>query len=298
MNPTLRQLEYVVALARTLNFRQAAEACHVTQPSLSAQVQQLETLLGVALFERDKRSVRVTDAGRLVVDHAQRVLSGAQDLVDAVRATSRPLEGPLRMGVIPTIAPYLLPRAVPPVRAAFPDLELYLREDETAVLVEQVGAGELDLALLAVEADLGDLHVLRLFDEPFLVAAPAGHPFAARESVAETELLGEHLLLLEEGHCLRSQALSICERAGVPDVSAFAATSLSTLLEMVASGLGVTLVPEMAVREDGPGRGLAERIVLRPFDEPAPVRTLGLAWRPSSLRAAEFEQLAGVLATA
>lgn len=295
MIPTLRQLEYAVALARTRNFRLAAEACSVTQPSLSAQIRQMETMLGAALFERGKGGVRITEAGQLVVDHATGVLSGAQDLVDALRAHSRPLEGPLVLGVIPTIAPYLLPRAIPPVRAAFPALELFLREEQTPDLVAHVGEGSVDLALLALDADLDDLHVLRLFDEPFLVAAPPGHRFAELDTVPEAALLDEPILLLEEGHCLRAQALSVCDRAGIRDVAPFAATSLGTLLEMVASGLGVTLVPEMATLCDA---SLHERLVLRPFETPQPLRTVGLAWRSDSLRKSEYERLAEVLATA
>jgi LysR family hydrogen peroxide-inducible transcriptional activator len=293
MLPTLRQLEYVVALSRTLNFRQAAEACDVTQPTLSGQVQQLETLLGLTLFDRDKRGVRVTEAGQKVVDRAERVVSEAESLVEAAHASSRPLEGPLSLGVIPTIAPYLLPRAIPPVREAHPELELYLREETTAALVEKVATGALDLALLALEADLGGLHSLHLFDEPFLVAMPVGHPLAELDAIPEAALTDESLLLLEEGHCLRSQALAVCARAGADQLAGFGATSLPTLLEMVAGGLGITLVPEMATRDPD----LSSRVVLRPFEDPAPQRGIGLVWRPSSLRGEEFKALAAILAT-
>lgn len=292
LTPTLRQLEYAAALARTLNFRAAAEVCHVSQPALSAQIQQLENLLGVKLFERDKRRVLLTDAGQLVVDHTDKVLDAVEGLLAALRARDEPLSGPLHLGVIPTVAPFALPRAVPLMREAFPRLELFLVEDQTSRLVEQIEAAELDVALLALEAELGSLATLPVGEEPFLVAAPPGHEFEQLDAIPEKALADEAMLLLREGHCLRSQTLTLCERAGVGTYAGFEATSLTTLLEMVAGGMGVTLVPAMAMRDDS---GWRRRLVVRPFEDPQPGRTLGLAFRASSPRAAEFEQLAEVL---
>lgn len=297
MMPSLRQLEYFVAVARTLNFRQAAEECLVSQPALSAQIQQLETTLGVQLFERNKRRVLLTPAGRELSDRARRVLHDVGDLVASAAAFHAPLEGPLRLGVIPTVAPYLLPRALPSLRARYPALQLFLREDQTASLVQRLDEGEIDVVLLALEAELGDTETVRLFDDPFLLALPAGHALAARAHVTEADLHGEVILLLEEGHCLRAQALSFCERAATPehDVAGFAATSLPTLLEMVAAGLGVTLIPEMAVASATASGG---ELVFRPFAGTPPQRSIALGWRAHSPRRGEYELLAEVLATA
>jgi len=292
--PTLRQLEYLVAVARTLNFRQAAEECLVSQPALSAQIQQLETMLGVQLFERDKRRVLLTPPGRELAERARRILHEAEDLVAAARTFNAPLEGPLRLGVIPTVAPFLLPRAIPALRERFGALQLFLREDQTASLVRGLDTGRVDVVLLALEAELGDTQTVRLFDDPFLLAMPRGHPLAEREAIAEADLLGEEILLLEEGHCLRAQALSFCDRLGAQDISGFAATSLSTLLEMVAAGLGVTLVPEMAAASATASGG---ELVVRPFAGTPPQRSIGLGWRPGTPRRGEFELLAEVLAT-
>lgn len=292
VTPTLRQLEYVAALARHLNFRQAAEACHVSQPSLSAQIQQLETLLGVVLFERDKRTVRATAAGAEMARRAEDVLRLVDDLVDAARACARPLSGPLRLGVIPTVAPYLLPRAVPALRSAWPELRLLLRELQTGPALEQLAHGELDILLLALEAELGDVETVPLFRDRFVAAVPEDDPLATKESISEADLVDASLLLLEEGHCLRTQALSVCDRAAVDRVEAFGATSLTTLVQMVAQGLGVTLLPEMSVPVETPA---APSVVVRPFEGKAPYRTIGLAWRRSSPRAEEYSKLADVL---
>lgn len=293
MTPTLRQLEYLVAVARQLNFRKAAEACSVSQPSLSAQVQQLEALLGVQLFERDRRGVRVTPAGAALADRAEGVLAAAQDLVAAAQAFHRPLTGRLRLGAIPTMAPYLLPRAVPAVRAAWPELQLLLREEQTHDCLEALLDGRMDVALLALEADLGDVEVVPLFRDPFTAVVPSEHPLASAAQVTEEQLLGERLLLLEEGHCLRSQVLKLCRHHDEDDqLDVFEATSLTTLVQMVAGGLGVTLVPQMALPVE---LAAAQGVVAVPLAEPVPYRTVGLAWRPSSPRDREFALLADVL---
>lgn len=292
LTPTLRQLEYAAALARTLNFRMAAEVCHVSQPALSAQIRQLESLLGSELFERDRRHVLLTKAGQVLVEHSDKVLDAVEGLLEAMRACGEPLAGPLRLGVIPTIAPYALPRAVPRLREAFPKLELFLVEDQTERLVEMIEAGKLDLALVALEARLGNLTTLELGAEDFLVAAPLGHVFEQRGVVSEADLREETVLLLGEGHCLRTQALELCKRVDASVEAGFAATSLSTLLEMVAGGMGVSLVPAMAMRDDNRFDG---RLVVRPFEPPRPVRTLGLVWRASSPREDEFRRLGEAL---
>ena len=294
-DPTLRQLEYFVAVAGTLNFRKAAEGCHVTQPALSAQIQQLEAGLGVMLLERDKRSVRLTPAGAALLPRAQQILAQMHDLSAAARALGRPLSGTLRLGVIPTVAPYLLPRVLPAVRRAHPELRVLLREDQTAPLLARLREGELDLLLLALEADLGDARLEPLFRDPFVLAVPQDHALVEHERVTTADLADDLVLLLDEGHCLGEQTREVCSRAADLDEADFRATSLSTLVQMVAGGLGITLLPSLAIEvEVRAGLGLA----VVPFAEPAPGRTIGLAWRPSSPRGDEFALLAKTLRAA
>lgn len=290
--PTLRQLEYLVAVIDEGSFRAAAKACGVTQPGLSQQIQQLEEAVGVCLLERDRRRVRVTAAGEAVVERARALLVGAGELVQAAQGVARPLSGKLRLGVIPTIAPYWLPAVLPHVRRKYKDLELLLREDRTAALVAALEGGCLDLLLLALEAPLGRAVTLPLFTDPFVLAAPFAHPLAGRARIRQSDLAGEQVLLLEEGHCLRDQALDVCDQQGASEWGDFRAGSLSTLTQMVAGGAGITLIPAMSIPVE------AERVdglVVRPFRRPAPKRTIGLAWRPSSPRAAEFQLLAETL---
>jgi LysR family hydrogen peroxide-inducible transcriptional activator len=290
--PTLRQLEYLVAIADLGSFHRAARACGVSQPGLSAQIRQLETLLDLRLLERDRRRVLLTPAGVEVVRRARAVLAEARGLVEAAGALQRPMCGTLRLGVIPTVAPYLLPRALARVRKRYPELRLHLREAQTGDLVAALERGELDVLLLALEAPLGDLATRMLFRDPFHVALPAGHRLAKRKLLRETDLAGEPVLLLDDGHCLRAQALAVCSQAGAEEQSDFRATSLGTLIEMVCGGAGVTLLPELSLAIEGRRSGLA----VRPFAKPAPHRTVGLAWRPSSGRGAEFALLADALA--
>jgi LysR family hydrogen peroxide-inducible transcriptional activator len=283
--PTLRQLEYAVAVADQGSFSRAAAVCHVTQPGLSTQVRELEELLGVRLFERDRRGVIVTPAGADVVRRARELLTGASELAEAARGRAEPLVGPLRVGVIPTIAPYLLPSALPRVRAAYPRLKLRLREEKTHDVVDLLGRGVLDIGLLALEADTGPMHTLPLFRDEFVLAMPAGHPFSRRDRIDEKDLVGELVLLLDDGHCLRDQALAVCERVGAEETAELRATSLRTLVQMVAGGEGVTFLPQMAIaaeatRDSG--------VVVRPFRKPVPYRTIGLAWRTSCPRGEEF----------
>jgi LysR family hydrogen peroxide-inducible transcriptional activator len=292
MDATLRQLEYAVAVADHGSFHAAARACHVTQPGLSAQVRQLELQLGVTLFERSRPRVLPTRAGEEVVRRARALLAGVIDLEQSARAVAQPLTGTLRFGVIPTVAPYLLPAVLPAVRRRHPKLALRLHEAQTGQLVALLQAGELDLLLLALEADLAGLETWPLFEDPFVAALPAGHRLASRREIREQDLTGEPVLLLADGHCLRDQVLSVCESSGAAEAGDFRASSLATLVQMVAGGAGITLLPELAVRVEGATRDLA----LVPFRKPPPVRTIGLAWRASSPRAEEFRMLGALLA--
>ncbi len=290
--PTLRQLEYFVAVAEEGGFHRAARRCGVSQPGLSAQVRQLERELEVRLFERDRRRVLLTPAGGALLDRGRAVLAGARDLSEAARVLGRPLQGPLRLGVIPTVAPYLLPRVLPRVRKRFPDLLLRLREDRTPRLVEDLEAGRLDLLLLALEADLGSADTLSLFADRFVLVVPRAHALARGPAPAPADLRDDEVLLLEDGHCLQDQALEVCRRARAHAFGDFRASSLGTLLEMVQGGDGVTLLPELAVASEArPRPGLR----VRRFRAPEPGRTIGLAWRPGSPRSEEFRTLAPLL---
>jgi LysR family hydrogen peroxide-inducible transcriptional activator len=293
--PTLRQLEYFVAVAERLSFRKAAESCFVTQPSLSVQIAQLEALLGVRLFERDRRGVQLTPAGEALVPGAKETLGSCDRFGQLAKSFGAPLTGPLRLGVIPTIGPYLLPKVLPAVSAAYPELQVFLREDTTARLLEQLEAGKLDLLLLAIDIDLGGVTTQPLFSDPFVVAVPADNDLASSDEASLSDLEGSSVLLLDEGHCLRAQALSLCDSAGAGELSGFRASSLGTVTQMVAGGLGITLLPELAVeREAAAVPGL--RVV--PFGADGPSRSVGLAWRASSPRAEEYRALGETLATA
>jgi LysR family hydrogen peroxide-inducible transcriptional activator len=289
---SLRQLQYVAAVAETLSFRRAAEACAVSQPALSAQVAALERALGVRLFERDRRRVLVTPAGQELLGHGRRVLREAEDLIDAARLLGDPLSGTLRLGVIPTISPYLLPEVVPALRAAHPRLSVHWIEDKTPVLVKSLGAGTLDAAVLALEADLGDLEHEPIARDAFVLATPPGHPLGkpSERPASLRELRGTSMLLLDEGHCFRDQALSFCSQAGVHEMG-FRATSLSTLVQMVAGGAGVTLLPELALATELRRGGLA----VRRLAAPEPHRTLALVWRRSSPLGPALRQVAATL---
>ncbi|HTR54195.1 MAG TPA: LysR substrate-binding domain-containing protein [Kofleriaceae bacterium] len=289
--PTIRQLECLVAVADQLSFRKAAGALGVSQPALSAQVQAAEQLLGVQVFERDRRAVLVTPAGEDVVARARIALAAVDEVGEAARRRGEPLVGPLRLGVIPTIAPYWLPALLPAVRRQFPKLELVLREDQTARLLAQLHAGQLDAALVALPVP-GDTTAAPIAHESFLLAAPRGAAILQRRGpVGERDLALETVLLLEDGHCLRDQALAVCNRSGAVESMAVRATSLPTLVQMVAGGLGVTLLPEAAAAALVPARGPVE---VAPFAKP-PGRTIGLVWRTSSGRLREFKMLAEVM---
>jgi LysR family transcriptional regulator, hydrogen peroxide-inducible genes activator len=288
-----RQLQYVVAVAETLGFHKAAERCHVSQPTLSAQVKQLEDVLGVRLFERDRRRVLLTAAGAVVVAHARRVLLEIDDMIVAAKELTDPRSGTFRIGVIPTIAPYLLPDVMSAVRTRFPKLQLVFREEKTDAVVADLREGRLDAGLLALEADIGEWASGRITDDPFVVALPKGHPLARKKRVAPNELEDEKVLLLDEGHCFRAQALSVCNRAGTKETE-LRATSLSTLAQMVSSGSGITLLPQIAVAVEN-RRGQLE---VRAFTAPAPHRTIALIWRPQSPFGETFHDLADVFRSA
>lgn len=288
---TLRDLQYLVALAETRHFGRAAERCHVSQPTLSAQLRKLEDYLGVALIERRPRKVALTPAGETVIKRARRMLQDAEDIRTHTRASQDPLAGQLRIGLIPTLGPYLLPRVAPRLSRALPKLQLMLHEYQTAPLIERVLAGELDLALLALPADTKGLLTRSLFAEAFLVAMPDKHPLATRRRLKPADLEGEKVLLLEDGHCLRDQALEVCEQAGTEEQD-FRATSLETLRQMVAAGLGITLLPRLAI--EGPF-GAARGLAMRPFAPPSPSRLIGAAWRRSTTRQAAIDAVCDLI---
>jgi LysR family hydrogen peroxide-inducible transcriptional activator len=290
---TLTELRYVVAVADTGHFGQAASRCHVSQPTLSAQIKKLEDTLGVQLFERAPKRVQVTAIGAEIVERARGMLDELRRIGDLARGQHEPLSGPLRLGVIPTLGPYLLPWLVPPLQKAYPRLRLVLREGLTTTLVDDLLAHRLDVALLALPVGTPGITSVPVFDEPFWVAAPANHPLAKRARLREGDLEAHRVLLLTEGHCLREQALAICGngRGEGRDADDYRATSLETLRHMVAAGLGCTLLPALALRDRGGPKGL----VTKPFRSPAPYRRIGLAWRPSYPGVAAVHALAAFI---
>jgi LysR family hydrogen peroxide-inducible transcriptional activator len=287
--PSLRQLAYLVELAERLNFRAAAQAQFVTQSTLSAGIKELESALGAQLVERDRRHVRLTAAGEEVVARARELLAAARDLAEAARRSAPPLSGPLRLGAIPTIAPFLLPEVLPPLRRAHRDLKLYLREDLTERLLERLRAGSLDIALIALPCETGELYVRELFRDEFRYVAREDDPAAADREIALRRLDAGQVLLLEEGHCLREHAIAACGPRRGAGENPVEATSLYTLVQMVEGGLGVTLLPELML-EAGILKGT--KLVARPFAPPAPSRTLALATRRGSPRQRDAELLA------
>jgi LysR family transcriptional regulator, hydrogen peroxide-inducible genes activator len=293
MDLKLKDLRYLVAVADLRHFGRAAARCFVSQPTLSAQLKKLEQSLGVQLIERSPNHISLTPAGEEIVARARRILEASDEVVTLARRRRDPLAGKLRVAFLPTIGPYLLPRVAPAIRRALPRLELRLYEYQTAPMLEKLRDGELDLGILALPVELSGLEARELYREPFLVAVPERHALAAHEHVRVADLKDETLLLLEDGHCLRDQALEVCSRAGVRDSADFRATSLETLRQMVATGAGVTLLPELA------GRGAyrsARGVVLRPFARPAPARRVGGVWRKSTARRPAIEAVCKLIA--
>jgi LysR family hydrogen peroxide-inducible transcriptional activator len=292
MDLKLKDLRYLVALADLRHFGRAAARCHVSQPTLSAQLKKLEESLGVQLIERTPNNVTLTAAGEGIVARARRIVEASDEVVALARTQRDPLGGRLRVALLPTIGPYLLPHVAPFIRKSLPRLELRLYEYQTAPMLEKLHGGELDLGIIALPVDLAGLEARELYREPFVVALPERSPLAAKDTVKVADLKGETLLLLEEGHCLRDQALEVCSRVDVRDPQDFRATSLETLRQMVATGAGVTLLPELAVR--GAYRS-ARGVLLKPFAKPAPVRHVGAVWRKSTARRAAIDAVCTVI---
>lgn len=290
--PTLKQLQYLVALSAQLNFTRAAEACFVTQSTLSAGLKELEDILGAQLVERDRQSVLMTPIGLDIAARARDIVAATQDLVDRAAGVEEPMCGALRLGVIPTIAPFLLPATLRLVRERYPRLRLTLREDLTVHLIERLNAGQLDLALIALPFATDTLLVEPLFDDPLWLVGRIDEPLLLSPSLALTPPIVERLLLLEEGHCLRDHTLQACARPAQKSPGAVEATSLLTLLQMVESGLGLALIPEMAVNSrlaDSPGLRAC------PLAAPGPLRTIALVARRSTSRISELKALGAVL---
>ncbi len=288
---TLRQLQYALAVADELSFHRAAARCHVSQPSLSAQLAELEESLGVRLFERDRRRVLVTAAGKPLLEQARRVVLGADDLVELALRGGDPFVGKLTLGVIPTVSPYLLPKVTPVLHQRFPKLTLSWMEEKTAVLVQALADGRLDGAVVALEAELGPVEQVVIAKDQFVLATPVDHPLAhGAGGVSRRELAGADVLLLDEGHCLREQALEYCSRTRAHELE-FRATSLPTLVQMVAGGAGVTLLPGLAVETEA----ARAQVALRPFEAPAPERTIALIFRRRSPFTESLTTLAKVM---
>lgn len=289
----LRDLEYLVALHEQRHFGRAAAACFVSQPTLSTQLRKLENELGVELIERSSRSVIFTALGEAVVVRARRILADAEDIRGLARQARKPHAGTIRLGMFPTLGPYLLPHVVPELHTRFPGLEILLVEEKTAVLLDQLRSGVIDAAAVALPIVDETLHIAPLFREDFVFAAPLGDPVAAGEGPLDPEAIaGEDLLLLTEGHCLRDQALAVCADTGATEHAGFRATSLETLRYMVAAGVGATLLPELAVAPPvAPNPG----IVLRRFAAPAPHRDIALLWRRTSVYRELLPEVAEVL---
>jgi LysR family hydrogen peroxide-inducible transcriptional activator len=287
--PTLRQLRHLVALADHGHFGRAAASAAVTQSTLSASIKELETVLEAALVDRTRRQVVLTPLGRQTVERARRILADTEALVLATRAEREPLTGTLRMGVIPTIGPYLLPAVLPGLRRSYRGLQLYLVEDLTPRLLEQLHGGQLDVVLLALPYDCGNVESIPLFDDRFLLALHPGHPLAKERRIDPERLRSEEVLLLKDGHCLRDHALSVCHLADRRRTECFEATSLPTLVQMVDNGLGITALPELAI-DAGLLRGTS--LVTRPLAAEEPGRKIALVWRRGTGRREEFLLLA------
>lgn len=284
----LRDLHYLVTLADHLHFSKAAELCHTSQPTLSIQLKKLEEFLGVQLVERSAKQVLFTAVGREIVERARLILAEAEQIRYIAKAAKDPLTGTLALGAFPTLAPYIFPLIVPAIREALPQLELVLHEEKTNQLIERLHKGELDAALIALPVESPLLANSILFHEEFMLAVPASHPFAHKQAVSLEMLAEETMLLLDDGHCLRDQALAVCSRIGKGESNRYRATSLETLRNMIAAGNGMTLMPELAVQ--AAQRGVA----YVPFEPPAPGRSIALVYRASSGRKELFKRVATV----
>ena len=285
----LRDLRYLVALAEHKHFGRAAEASFVSQPTLSTQIKKLEDELGVALVERTPRKVLLTEVGKEIAQRARDVLNEVDQIRAVARRTLDPESGTMRLGIFPTLGPYLLPHVVPRIRERFPRLELLLVEEKTEVVLRQLREGRLDAGILALPIHDDQLHAEFLFEEPFLLAVPEQHELARRQALKLDDLADESLLLLEDGHCLRDQALQVCQMAGASEKTGFRATSLETLRQMVAANVGITLLPTLAVQ---PPVAQSENVHLVPFRGEAPSRRIAMIWRKSTAMAPFLKKLA------
>lgn len=290
----LRDLRYLVALADHKHFGRAAAACFVSQPTLSTQIKKLEDELGVALVERAPRHVMLTPAGRDAAERARRIVAEVEQMKESARRSQNPEAGSVRLGIFPTLGPYLLPHVVPAIRTRFPQLELLLVEEKTDVILRQLREGRLDAGILALPLHDEQLHVEFLFEEPFVLAVPEGHPLSRRTALSMRDLDGESLLLLEDGHCMRDQSLDVCHLAGASERTGFRATSLETLRQMVAAGVGITLLPALAVQPPVPP---SQDVHLIAFRDPAPRRRIAMVWRRSSAMGGMLEKMADLLRT-
>ncbi len=288
----LRALEYLVALAEERNFSRAAEACFVSQPTLSTQLKKLEEELGVQLVERNPRSVMLTAAGEQVVARAREILQQVDVIRDTARRARDPEAGSIRLGIFPTLGPYLLPHVLPAIRERFPRLEILLYELKTEEVLERLRDGKLDAGILALPVPDEGFQKRELFEEPFVLALPRTHPLADKPGLTLEDLREGPVLLLEDGHCLRDQALEVCHMVGAEEKSGFRATSLETLRQMVASGIGVTLLPTLAVKPPVPEM---DRLVLRQLPDPAPSRRIAMIWRQSSGQGQLLDKLADTI---
>jgi LysR family hydrogen peroxide-inducible transcriptional activator len=286
----IRDLRYFLAVAELSHFRQAAEQCCVSQPTLSGQIKKLEEELGVTLLERTNRRVMLTDSGEQIARSARRILREVEAIQDIARSSLDPLSGRFRLGAFPTLSTYVFPDLVTRVRQSLPDLRLILIEEKTAVLVERLRHGDIDAALLALPVDDDFLLSEPLFDDEFSLAVPVGHELADLESIDQAALKNYRLLLLEEGHCLRDQALDVCKLNGIAEEQDFRATGLETLRQMVKASTGITLMPNIAIQEN------EAAIQYVPFTPPAPFRTIGLVWRKTTARQEVIDKLIEYLA--
>ena len=289
----LKDLRYLVAVADTRHFGRAAERCFVSQPTLSAQLKKLEQSLGVQLIERQPNNVALTDPGEQIVARARRILEACEEVTTLARSHRDPLAGVLRVALLPTIGPYLLPHIARPLQRALPRLQLHLHEYQTIPMLKRLKAGDLDVGILALPVELDGLEARELYSEPFQVLIPDRHALAQRSRVTMGDLEGQSLLLLEEGHCLRDQALALCSRAGLGERQDFSATSLETLRQMVATGAGITLLPQLAT-EGAYGNARGTRVL--PFAKPVPSRRVGAVWRKTSARRAAIDAVCGFIA--
>lgn len=281
----IRDLHYLIALSDHHHFGKAAEACFVSQPALSMQIKKLEETLGIKLLERTNKSVLLTEAGIAITERARQILNQVEEMRDFAKLAKDPYSGQLKIGIIPTLAPYLLPLIIPSLSKQFPKISFYLIEEQTSTLIEKLKIGKLDTAFLAHPVTETGLSSTLLFEEEFLFAVPSTHPLAKRKVIKQNDLSNQNILLLEEGHCMREQTLALCHKMNASETQNFRATSLETLRHMVAAGSGVTLIPKLAQQ-------LHDNVSYIPFSSPKPMRSIGLYWRLSSAKNTLLEDIA------